>query len=348
MFKTRQPNQVNNEITDVINMFAVKGKWKMIGSNSLRSIQYGSDYDIESMSSDLGAAGIAKHFQKAYEEAKKNKDIWITDFKCGVDPRLVYKGDYSKLSLEEYLSNPLISKAKRNRILSIEDPEEQVEAVRDLFILRWSPAEVKAGVKKMPIGDGTTRTLEDCIFDKTIMKIDLITLVGNQFVEISENYYIKYGGKSNAMDSSKTDLEADLEDDIQYYSKMDSFKALKRLFSLLQLDGKKKNKETLEKLVEFFNGQVGLLNKVRAELSILEKVLESDFKKVTWTDIEANLQYIKQLISNVYKIPLTNQLFNEINKTSPTTVKKDVKTLLDYFKKKINDSSKDFLKELMK
>jgi ribosomal 50S subunit-associated protein YjgA (DUF615 family) len=150
------------------------------------------------------------------------------------------------------------------------------------------------------------------------------------------------------MDSEKKDLEADLEDDIQYYSKMDSFKALKRLFSLLQLDGKKKNKETLEKLVEFFNGQVGLLNKVRAELSILEKVLESDFKKVTWTDIEANLQYIKQLISNVYKIPLTNQLFNEINKTSPTTVKKDVKTLLDYFKKKINDSSKDFLKELMK
>lgn len=347
MFKTRQPNQINNEIVDVINKFAIKGKWKMIGSNSLRSIQYGSDYDIESISSGEGAKGIARHFQKAYASAKKDKTIWIIDFKCGVDPRLVYRGDYSKLSVEEYLKNPLISKAKKKRILGLSG-EEQIEAIRDLFILRWNAKEVKAGVKKMPIGDGATRSLEDCIFDKTILKIDLITKVGDQFAEISENYYIKFGDKSNLMDESKEDIEKDLEDDIQYYSKMDSFKALKRLFSLLQIEGKKKHKAELEKLVDFFNGQVGLLNKVRAELSILEKVIDSDFQAVTWEDVEANLQHIKELISKIYEIPLTDKLFEEINKTTPRTVKKDVGTLLKYFQEKINDASKDFLREMMK
>jgi hypothetical protein len=179
------------------------------------------------------------------------------------------------------------------------------------------------------------------------MKIDLITKVGNQFVEISENYYLSYNGKSNRMDEKKEDIEKSLEDDIQYYSKMDSFKALKRLFSLLQIEGKSKNSKDLKKLVEFFNGQVGLLNKIRAELSILEKVLNSKFRKVKWADVEANLQYIKQQISNVYQIPLTDDLFNEINKTTPTRVKADVATLLDYFKGKINQASKDFLRSIL-
>jgi hypothetical protein len=182
--------------------------------------------------------------------------------------------------------------------------------------------------------------------DKTTMKIDLIVKVGNQFAEISENYYIKVGGETNYTKMpSKKELEADLEEDIQYYSKIDSFKSLKRLFSLLQIEGAKKNKPKMDKLVGFFNGQVGLLNKIKNELGILETLLEQP-RKPKWEDVEANLQFIKEQISSVYQVPLTEGVFQNIDKITDKTAVRDIRTLKDYFQKKINTESKEFLTSL--
>jgi hypothetical protein len=222
--------------------------------------------------------------------------------------------------------------------------DEQVDAVRELFILRWSPSDVAKGIIKMPIGDGTTRTLEECLLDKTICKIDLITKIGNQFAEISENYYISVGGKSNFNPITEEELKKELEEEIHTYSKSNSYKALKRLFSLLKIEGEKKNAKQLKSLIEFFNGQVGYLNKIRAELEILEKVLESKFRKIKWEDVVANLQFIKEQISQIYQIPLNDKLFDEINKITQTTALKEIKHLKDYFSEKINNASKDFLR----
>jgi hypothetical protein len=340
-FKTKQPNQINNQISSAINQFAVKGRWKMIGSNSLRSTQYGSDYDIETMIKNQPAKTIANHIQDAYEKAKKNPDYWITDFKCGLCPHLFYDGDYSPTSVKEYLTNPLIKPKDRRRIQALKG-EAQMDAIRELFILRWTAKDVKAG--KVPMYHGGYRTLEECLMDKTITKIDLITKVGNQFAEISENYYITIGGKSNTAPTSEEQIKKDLEADIHYYSKKDSFKALKRLFSLLQIEGRIKHSKQLKSLIAFFNGQVGQLNKVRAELDILAKVIESDFKKVKWEDVQANLQYIKEQISKIYEIPLTDKLFEEINKITASTALKEVMALKEYFAENINNQSKEFLR----
>jgi hypothetical protein len=176
------------------------------------------------------------------------------------------------------------------------------------------------------------------------MKIDLIVKVGNQFAEISENYYIKVGGETNyTKQPTKKELESDLEEDIQYYSTKDSFKSLKRLFSLLQIEGGKKNKPKMDKLVEFFNGQVGLLNKIKNELGILEVLLEQP-RKPKWEDVEANLQFIKEQISSVYQVPMTESVFKNIDEITEKTALSDIRTLKDYFQKKINTESKEYLK----
>jgi len=118
---------------------------------------------------------------------------------------------------------------------------------------------------------------------------------------------------------------------------------LKRLFSLLQAEGTTKNKAKLKRLIDFFNSQVGYLNKIRAELEILEKVLISN-KKPKWEDVVANLQFIKEQISQIYKIPLTESVFKNINSVTPVNVLSTIKTLKDYFLAKINKDSKDFLR----
>lgn len=340
-------SQLNNSTGEMINSFAVKGKVRMIGSNSLRAIQYGSDYDIESILTGVSAIKIANMIQKEYAEAGKSDDVWIIDFKAGHDARMVYNGDYSDVSLKQYFSTrgDLVSKAKQKKILALKG-EDRIDAVRDLYILRWTPADIKKGKIKMPCGG--ERSLEESLLDKTTTKIDLVKKVGNQFAEVSENYYIRVGDQSNFVKApSKGELETSLEDDIHYYSKVDSFKALKRLFSLLQVEGKTKNKAKLTKLVEFFNSQVGYLNKIKNELTILEVLLEQTFRRPKWADIEANLQFIKEQISTVYKIPLDEKIFKTIDAISEKTALSTIKTLKDYFATKINQNSKDFLRSII-
>ena len=341
--KPRKLSQINNETSDIINLFAVRGKKRLIGSASLRAIHYASDYDVETLLNGTSPKSITKMFQEAYREigGKGGGEVWVTDFKCGYDERLVYNGEYDDKSLKKYLKNPLITPKQRKAILNATG-EDRIEKVRDLYILRWKHADVLNGEKKLC--DGTTKTLEDAMMDKTTMKIDLIVQVGNQYCEISENYYIKYGGKTNYTSMpTKKELESDLEEDIQYYSHIDSFKSLKRLFSLLQVEGAKNNQVKLDKLIAFFNGQVGYLNKIKNELGILEVLLEQS-RKPKWEDVEANLQFIKEQISSVYQVPLSEQVFVDIDKITMSSALTDIRTLKEYFQKKINGESKEFLR----
>lgn len=345
MLTERSIDQVNNKIKDAIQLFAVRGRYKLIGSNSLRSIQYGVDYDVE----DHLLNNPAFSLQHAYHIAKDDPDCFVIELKCGVDDRLVYEGDYSKDSLITYLDEhrDLIPPQAREDILAASDNEEkQVELVRDLFILRWTDEDVFEG--KIRLIDGSYKTLQACCLDKSTMKIDLIVKVGNQFAEISENYYIQDGKKKN-YETNKLDRGAiikSLEDDIYYYSKKDSFKALKRLFSLYQFHAKE-NKEKLGKLVGFFNGQVGLLNKIKSELTILNTLLTNSFREVAWDDIYANLQFIKEQISQVYQINLQQDIFQEIDGANRSNLVQMIDSLRKYFAGKINSESKEFLKQFI-
>jgi hypothetical protein len=342
--KQKSVEMLNNETGDVIKQFAIKGKYRLIGSNSLRANQYGSDYDVSTDLKGTSTEKIAKLMQNAYKAAEKNPDLWITDFKCGWDDRLAYHGDFSKKSLDEYLLNPLIPKKRADAIRKASG-EEEIDLVRDLYILRWKPADIKRGYVKLI--DGKKKALKDCILDPTTMKIDLIAQVGNQFAEISENYYVKIGNKTNGKPPSEAETEADFEDEIRYYSRVNSFKALKRLYSLFGLKGNKTDKPKMERLIDFFNGQVGYLNKIRNELTILEELLKQDFRKPKWEDIYANLQYIKEQISQIYEIDLRDKVFKEIDDIRESDALKEITKLKDYFSGVINRHSKDFLKSFL-
>lgn len=340
--KPRSLSQINNETADIINLFAVRGKKRLIGSSSLRGIRYASDYDVETLLDGVSPTSIAHLFQKAYKEI--GDDVWVIDFKCGYDERLIYDGDYSDKSLKKYLKNPLITAKQRREIMDAKG-EDRIEKVRDLYILRWKHADVMNGYIKLV--DGTKYPLVNAMMDKTTMKIDLVILVGNQFAEVSENYYIKIDGKTNYTKMpSKKELEADLEEDIQYYSNIDTFKSTKRLFSLLQMEGVKKNKPKIDRLVQFFNSQVGFLNKIKNELGILETLLEQP-KKPKWADVYANLQFIKEQISTIYNVPLNEDVFKQIDSITEKSAQKDIRTLKDYFQEKINTQSKDFIKKYL-
>ena len=344
--KKRSIDMLNDETEDLIKTFSLDGKYRLVGSQSLRAIQYGSDYDIATEVKGTTPQRIAKMLQKAYKEAKGNPDYWITDFKAGWDARTVYHGDYSPSSVEEYLQEhkDIIPTSKATAIRKAQG-KEAIEKIRDLYILRWKHADVQRGWTKMI--DGTKKYLHDAVMDKTRMKIDLLGKVGNQFVEVSEIYSIKNKDGTNVVEQSKDEVCDEYEEEIHYYSQTNAFKALKRLFSALKLDGEKENEPALAKLVDFFNSQVGFLNKIRNELGILEQLLTQDFRKPKWEDVEANLQFIKEQVSDVYELPIKERVFSTFDDMTESNVLVKIRGLMDYFGDIISTHARAFLQQMV-
>jgi hypothetical protein len=343
--KERKVEQINNAVGDVINQLAVKGRKRLIGSNSLRAMIYGADYDAEAYPKQDRCSAVARLIKEAYFKTKKNPDVWITDFKSGWDDRLVYRGDFSKHSIEEYLENPLIPAAYKKKIMAASG-DDQEKLVNDLWKLRWDAAAMRRG--SVNLIDGTKKYFKDAIMDMTPTKIDLIIKVGNQFAEVSENYYITCDGKKNWNTSpNQEEKEAEFEDEIRYYTKVNKFKALKRLFSLLKYEGEEKNKAKLDRLVEFFNSQVGYANKIKNELDVLESVLEQP-RKPKWEDVAANIQFIKEQFSHLYKVDITQSTFKYLDGITAKTALPKIKKLRDYLVDVVNRHSTAFLAEMMK
>ena len=83
-------------------------------------------------------------------------------------------------------------------------------------------------------------------------------------------------------------------------------KALKRKYSLLNLDGK--DKPTRENLIDYFISPIGLLNRCKSDLETLLTVIQSPEFDIH--EIRESLQMLKEIIS---AFPLENKL-EEINK----------------------------------
>jgi hypothetical protein len=165
--------------------------------------------------------------------------------------------------------------------------------------LRWTYEEIKRK-------ENNGITFDDAIKQKSIIKMDIVTLQNGRFIEISEVYNIYIDGESNS-DYSIENIRKELIDDMNEQIKEGNImKALKRKYSLLNLDNK--DKMIREKLIDYFNSPIGLLNRCKSDLETLLIVIESP--KFDIDEIRNSLQMLKEIIS---AFPVENNL-EEISK----------------------------------
>ena len=160
--------------------------------------------------------------------------------------------------------------------------------------LRWTYEEIKRR-------ENNGITFDDAIKQKSMIKMDVVTLFNGRFIEITEVYNIYIDGSSNA-DYSKENVRHELMHDMQEHIKEGNFmKALKRRYSLLNLDNK--NKAEREKLIDYFNSPIGLLNRTKSDLETMLTVIQSP--KFDIDEIRNSLQMLKEAIS---AFPVENNL----------------------------------------
>jgi hypothetical protein len=99
---------LQDAIVNVVKAFAVKGKFRIIGSNMTRGILYGSDYDVNSK---IQGDDMLTHIQNLY----KYPQAIITDFKTGSmhwTKAQVLKGKHGRALLKDEL--------KKNQLIKID------------------------------------------------------------------------------------------------------------------------------------------------------------------------------------------------------------------------------------
>jgi hypothetical protein len=189
---------IQDEILSVFKSFAVKGKYRIVGSNATRGMLYGSDYDGNSK---IEGVDMLKHVQNLYKHPK----AIITDFKTGD--------------------------------------------------LHWSREQILKGRHGNAL-------LADELKKDHMIKVDFVIVTAGGLAECSEVYYYK--------EPPKKDVIKQLEQDIDDYLDTDSMKSLKRLVSILKY--KKGNEAIIQKCLDFFNTEIGLVNYCIANLETLELV----------------------------------------------------------------------------
>lgn len=273
-----------DNIKDVFDTLTITGNYQIIGSASLDRILYNSDYDLQEFINDKSSKNVLdkiyNYFKKKFIYCKKNKNYFITDFKCGIG--------------------------------------------LDGEPLRWEYKDILKGIKD-------NITFQEALEQKSTIKIDMIVLIENIFTEFSENYYFKFGSKTNYYNE---DIELGIEKSLNEYLYMKNYwKVLKRLFSTM-LSNKTKNKTKLIKLIDFFNSDVGLMNKCKNEFDILLIILEQKFRKPDIDDIYYNIKKIKQW---AYEAGIE---FEEVNFFQTKSLKKLEKLII-----KVRDNLADIVNE---
>ena len=89
MLKEQETEYIDGNITKVFHFLELKGHHNfLIGSNKIRNILYGNDYDLNA---DIGVSdtvtvlhNIYNEFLNMFKKAHASPDYYILDFKCGV------------------------------------------------------------------------------------------------------------------------------------------------------------------------------------------------------------------------------------------------------------------------
>uniref|UniRef100_A0A6C0AI42 Uncharacterized protein n=1 Tax=viral metagenome TaxID=1070528 RepID=A0A6C0AI42_9ZZZZ len=295
----KEPKDFSKGERDIFAFLSLSGTQRVVGTGSLNEIEYAADYDLMeyvkfSRSVEVYEC-ILDLFREKYRTAYKSKNIWITDFKCGVLPG---------------------GKPIRWTRESIEDGYQMIEDTKTYFV--------------------------DCLQEKSIIKMDVISLIGGLFHEFSEMYFVHFGDFKtyNPVTTKKENIETGLLQDVKAYAgKGNYYKALKRLFAYLRIS--ERDPALLKPLVDFFNSKVGELSSYKSDLELVSIMLDQKFRAVKPKDITHNLKYIEKHIEPIFK-PLVAEILKASNIKAST---EKVEEILD---ESIQMQTKDFIAKTRK
>ena len=376
------PEGYTQEILNNIKLITV-GKDELnniFGSVMYRVQPYPSDIDTaQTYRKNLNVNKLIIQFSKNLKETIKNiidKEYhYITEIKIGLDDR--YKYDIGTLrnglyrinrELRKYINvlydNKLLGDEEffiiKNLVKSIinrggfgnqNEYDTIYNILREHLILRWKPEEVLRGYK---ILTGNKKiTVEEALGYITAVKIDMITIINNRFIEVTnflllidkDNNIINLGehyDNNIIRELSIRTLPQEIEKLLfsDYYKSY--FKACKRMWALARII---EDTYIISKVTPFIKGSISYLYMLKSEIDTIILLCEI-VKNPPINKIKYAIDNIKYKLNNIMAVN-SDELLKYINMFNNYLNNPNIdilKDLVDRMKDIINYKSINYLK----
>lgn len=341
-----------------------------IGSATLRIQKYPGDLDlhdefIDCCSIDEVVDKFVISLKKIVKAIKKEKLHYFSEFKAGIDLRydidigVCHNGIYyPNFDLYKF-PQKLLNKNESDIIFAVlakkNNNGDDYDIINRIFkerrTLRWTEEEVLAAKKKLK--GGLVMKLHDAIKMKSLVKIDMISLVNNQFIEVTDVYLLmaeEYDYSNNMVvgvpvnyDYDFTDpnetayhLGIEIQNEIQklYYSNMfyNPFKMSKRMWVYSRISG---YADSIKKLSPLITGDISYLYQLESEITTILRM--NELGKDPMKNIDKTIDILKYKLANI--LILDDETLIQMNSMLVKFLKKN-----DY---KILDKLKNYMKEII-
>jgi len=337
----------------------VEGNAEMYGSFNYKALPFPSDIDlIEEIafyndSMEEMKQRVTKGIVNIVKYIRQDRGYYFSELKAGLIEELYYDigdWDYIKSQPTSYspefvkgfyqnaMINNLITKKQYMSITdlikdnpSLEDFQTLQKRIRDLYILRWNQKEVIDKKKKIFVHTSNAKfiKLEDCVLQKTHLKIDMITAINNRFIEVTNFFVI-----SNVVNGIKKNINLPgrsyefsniidtLKEDIEKHTTgiyTSPIKMLKRMWSLCRLEilDDRDNypiviNQYLEDITPILRSPYALFYQIKSELSNIGILLESKYFPII--GILRHVVTIMERLTYVIGISYDESVLNEFFK----------------------------------
>jgi hypothetical protein len=210
--------------------------------------------------------------------------------------------------------------------------------------IHWTVDEIKKGYQKN--GDKHFDLLN--IFDEhSIIKIDVISLIGSYFTPFSNVYEFRYnnGRGINQEKETRDDLESLSKDMLNYKDDGNYMKVLKRLFIIAQVN---KNEKLINILIEIFDNDCGKLYKLKSDIDTIVELLNIHYNNKIVDDIHKELQLIKEELSKISLFMIPKTIYKRLDnlckiKSRPALIRR-LKLLYNVLMNIVNKNTKKMMR----
>jgi hypothetical protein len=167
--------------------------------------------------------------------------------------------------------------------------------------IKWSYEQIMKGERWI---DDRRIKFVDTLVQQSIIKMDIVLILNDEFIELSTNYYFDFSNRNKTFDKiDKKNSEQKLLYDYRKLKETNFYKSLKRLYSYY---GMIDDKDSQKILLKIFNSKLGFLNKQLNSLKTLVLLIENRYKPKKKDIIDAVLKINNKLEKYKYNVNLDN------------------------------------------
>lgn len=349
VLKQRTFDGLSKETQDLIRLITIENGVFPVGSFRYKAHRYPGDIDIfepvkACCDKETASQAIANKISKMAREINQYSNIYLGDFKAGLDERYnVSTPD----ELERLLKTGLFTNEEYQEALSQKTEDDLQEFLRQFRIVRWTIPELIDGYKLLP--KKLKLSLADALTHNSVVKVDLWAPQNGNYNEITNFFLIVMidkNGKETVLNEELGDRLKNLNHDIVKYGSCknrNSLKLAKRLWNrALFLN----DPEIPKILYPLFQSGANSLNQIAGESEVIRMMLQK-LKNPPIDVLMEQIDNFRRRITDVYDVefnaePMYKIIINILQrKTDIITGLLELENLL---KKAVEVHSRNFLK----